>query len=107
MTSYGYLGSIANPFSGDSPIEFQSKLNNQINTLRSINIRAKLLLTGDKKITDDLSYKYPLDYTVDGNTIFFSDYIDDALDSNLAKTEIEAAELWANEISELRSGEAD
>lgn len=107
LTSYGYLGSIANPFSGDSPIEFQSKLNNQINTLRSINIRAKLLLTGDKKITDDLSYKYPLDYTVDGNTIFFSDYIDDALDSNLAKTEIEAAELWANEISELRSGEAD
>lgn len=106
-TSYGYLGSIANPFSGDSPIEFQAKINGQINSLRSINIRAKLLLTGNQKITDDLAYKYPLDYTVDGETIFFSDFIDDALASNLAKTEMEAASLWADEISGLRAEKAN
>jgi hypothetical protein len=106
-TSYGYLGSIANPFSGDSPIEFQAKINGQINSLRSINIRAKLLLTGNQKITDDLARKYPLDYTVDGETIFFSDFIDDALASDLAKTEMEAANLWADEISELRAEEAN
>ena len=106
-TSYGYLGSIANPFSGDSPIEFQAKINGQINSLRSINIRAKLLLTGNQKITDDLARKYPLDYTVDGETIFFSDFIDDALASDLAKTEMEAANLWANEISELRAEKAN
>jgi len=106
-TSYGYLGSIANPFSGDSPIEFQAKINNQINSLRSINIRAKLLLTGNQKITDDLSYKYPLEYTVDGSTIFFSDFIDDALRRKLAQTEMEAANLWADEISDFRAGEAN
>jgi hypothetical protein len=106
-TSYGYLGSIANPFSGDSPIEFQAKINGQINALRSINIRAKLLLTGDKQITDDLARKYPLDYTVGGDTVFFSDFIDDALDRGLAETEIEAANLWADEISELRANEAN
>jgi hypothetical protein len=106
-TSYGYLGSIANPFSGDSPIEFQAKINGQINALRSINVRAKLLLTGDKQITDDLARKYPLDYTVGGDTVFFSDFIDDALDRGLAETEIEAANLWADEISELRANEAN
>jgi len=106
-TSYGYLGSIANPFSGDSPIEFQAKINGQINALRSINIRAKLLLTGNQKITDDLAYKYPLDYTVDSETVFFSDFIDDALDRGLAETEIEAANLWADEISEFRANEAN
>jgi hypothetical protein len=105
-TSYGYLGSIANPFSGDSPIEFQAKINGQINALRSINIRAKLLLSGNQKITDDLSYKYPLDYTVNGKTVFFSDFIDEALADNLAKTEMEAANLWADEVSELRAEEA-
>ena len=106
-TSYGYLGSVANPFSGDSPIEFQAKINNQINSLRSINIRAKLLLTGDKQITQDLARKYPLDYTVDGTTIFFSDYIDEALKDGLATTEIEAANLWASEIAQLRADEAN
>ena len=106
-TSYGYLGNVANPFSGDTPIEFQAKINGQINALRSINIRAKLLLTGNQEITGDLAYKYPLDYTVDGETIFFSDFIDDALASDLAKTEIEAANLWANEISELRAEKAN
>ena len=44
---------------------------------------------------------------MDGKTIFFSDFIDDALKNDLAKTEMEAASLWADEISELRAEKAN
>ena len=106
------IGSVDNPFSGDSPAEIQAKLSTQRSVILSSKIRASALLSEDKLITDDLAYNYPLSVSVtDANgenkrSFFIIDEYNSAKADNPELTDAQFMEMWSETVKTARTNEA-
>jgi len=105
------IGSVDNPFSGDSPAEIQAKLSTQRSVILSSKIRASALLSEDKLITDDMATMYPLSVSVsdeDGNkrTFFIIDEYNAEKFDNPELTDTAFMAMWAETVKTARAKEA-
>jgi hypothetical protein len=106
------IGSVDNPFSGDSPAEIQAKLSTQRSVILSSKIRASALLSEDKLITDDMATMYPLSVSVtDANgenkrSFFIIDEYNSAKADNSGLTDAQFMEMWAETVKTARANEA-
>ena len=106
------VGSVDNPFSGDSPAEIQAKLSTQRSVILSTKIRASALLSEDKLITDDMATMYPLSVSVtDANgenkrSFFIIDEYNLAKDDDPELTDAQFMEMWAKTVKTARANEA-
>ena len=106
------IGSVDNPFSGDSPAEIQAKLSTQRSVILSSKIRASALLSEDKLITDDMATMYPLSVSVtDANgenkrSFFIIDEYNSAKNDDPKLTDAQFMEMWAETVKTARANEA-
>jgi len=106
------VGSVDNPFSGDSPAEIQAKLSTQRSVILSTKIRASALLSEDKLITDDMATMYPLSVSVtDANgenkrSFFIIDEYNSAKADDPELTDTQFMEMWAETVKTARANEA-
>jgi hypothetical protein len=89
-----FVGTANNPFTGDSPTQFEIKARNMEGTLVAAKYRALKVLKGNE-ITSDLARKYPISMKKNDVNLYIHEYVDMLVKQGV--TEEAALEMWTKE----------